>query len=402
MLLSTKTPTPIRLIRMLFMMLCGVVLVALAMLFLLKIHETVNADQGEIIAENAPVEYVTPYEAEVKKVWVQEGDKVEIGDKLITLYSAAAEALVKQTEQDLKLAKEQVYSLRKLNKNLKSQEGTRRRAADNLEQNHSYQKENTSLELQALQTQVSQFKNKLKSARKRLQVDQDLLAQGLMSEAQYLDNQQVYAQEQQRFSDLNKRYLQAKANQGNLNNDRSTRLNAQELNVLSTQYERINAEKTLTEAKANLEQLKQQLIYQKEALEKSIVVADKAGYVSRLFNSKRDIKLVPKGKPLLTITPQAEEKFYAKFRIPQAAVKDVKAGQVAQIRLDAYNYYQYGVLEGEVIHIDRDTANSFYALAVIPEQETEIELKNGFAAKGKIITNKVRLSTFVYKKMFEK
>lgn len=399
--ISTKTPTPYRLIRILFYLLCTVVGVSLVLFFGLKIHETVDARVGEIIAENAPETYLAPFDAMVEKVYVKAGDFVEKDVILIQLSNTTLVASIEQEEQEYELAKQQVNHLQKLRKNLKSQSGTRQNGAQNLQQNYSYEKETASLELNALREQVTLQRKKMAVAKKRLKVDQNMLAEGLISEVTYLEKQQIFAKEEQLFTEIYKKYSQQKAQQNNLKNNHSNRLNAQTLDVLSVENQLLNLEKSITEAESKEKRLEQQINFKKKELEKLTVRAQQAGYISQIFNAHQSIQQINKGATLLTLTPALDAQFYAKFRIPQTAVKDVKSGQRAQIRLEAYNYYRYGVLEAEVIHVDKDTSDQFYALAKIPQQETEMELKNGFAASGKIITDKIRLSTYVYRELFK-
>src|SRR4028118_2186343 len=64
----------------LLMMLTLIVLV-----FVLRINETISIKQGEIVAGNPQADYKAPFEGEVLKIHVKEGQHVKAGDTLITM-----------------------------------------------------------------------------------------------------------------------------------------------------------------------------------------------------------------------------------------------------------------------------------------------------------------------------
>lgn len=397
--LPTTTPTPYRLIRILFYLLCTVITVALLLFFFLHVHQTVSATSGKIITENAPQSYLAPYAAEVKSVKVKMGEPVEKGQVLLELNNPVLNVQIEQVTEEITGVTIQLEHLQKLQKNLITQRDSRQRRSGNLERGFSYQQERTRLELSALRSQLADQRQRLVTARQRLQVDQEMLAEGLLSKSNYLTRQEQFAQEQQLFTELNKRYQQERNQRGEINNQRDNHRNAQSIAVLGVEKQIIETAQTITLMKSQQSQLQQQLEHLQEERAKSIITAHAPGYVTQLFNEYQEMNRVTTHLSLLTIRPTAAERFYAKLAIPQTAVKDVKMGQRTQIRLPAYNYHRYGVLSGEVIHVDRDTSNQFYALVAIPEQETSIELKNGFSATGRIITDKVRLCTYIYREL---
>lgn len=399
--LPIKTPTPYRLIRILFYLLCGVVTTALLLFFFLKIHQTVTATRGEIITENAPENYLAPFAAEVTEVLVKAGDRVEKGQVLVRLHSAELNAQIAQLTQEMQGYTTQLEHLQQLQQNLQQQRGKRQRSNGNLSRDFSFQQQQTQLELQALRDQVSNQRERVTLARKRLRVEQNMLAEGLISELTYLEKQRQFAQEEQQLTDLTKRYQQQRTQSGQINNSRSGSLNQQSLAVLNVEHQIIQTAQSIAALESQLQQSNQQLSHLSAQRDKATITAKTTGHITQIFNQQRQMDQVAAGTPLLTLTPIASAQFYAKLHLPQTAVKSVKTGQLTQIRLPAYNYHRYGVLQGEILHVDRDTSNQFYALVTIPQQESAIELKNGFSATGKIITDKVRLCTYIYRELLQ-
>ena len=101
---------------------------------------------------------------------------------------------------------------------------------------------------------------------------------------------------------------------------------------------------------------------------------------------------------------EKEEEFYAKCLLSQESIKEVAVGQDTHIKLDAYNYYRFGVLKGEVDYIARaDTSNNFYVLERIPPKNTaDFDLKSGYLLKGEIILGRIKLYQFIFRSLFEK
>lgn len=138
------------------------------------------------------------------------------------------------------------------------------------------------------------------------------------------------------------------------------------MNVLAIEHEYYNTKKNLQEAKIREADLQRKIDYEASELNKSYILSDIDGYVTWSYNTKQGTNYISKGTSMVKVAPEREEKFYAKMIIPEESVKDVHAGQTAHIRVNAYNYYQYGILKSKISFVHRDSSNSFYALADIP------------------------------------
>src|SRR4051794_22072374 len=55
------------------------------LVFVLKINETVTISEGQIVAANPQADYKAPFDAQIEKVYVKEGQAVKVGDTLLTM-----------------------------------------------------------------------------------------------------------------------------------------------------------------------------------------------------------------------------------------------------------------------------------------------------------------------------
>ena len=134
------------------------------------------------------------------------------------------------------------------------------------------------------------------------------------------------------------------------------------------------------------------------------------GHITELFTNKEKTTFVTQKQLLFILNPLKEQEFYAKIKLKEEEIKDIHPGQLVHMKLTAFNHYKYGVLKGNVVHINKMMENEkvepelqggFYAIVDIPESEAQkMNLKSGFKVKADIILEKVRLYQFIFESMF--
>ena len=72
-----------------FRILLGFLLLSLLLLFTVRINDTVAFTQGEIISQNPQLDLKAPFEAQLQKIYVHEGQKIKAGDTLMIIYNDA-------------------------------------------------------------------------------------------------------------------------------------------------------------------------------------------------------------------------------------------------------------------------------------------------------------------------
>lgn len=375
--------------------------IAILMIFLLKINETVPFQSGEILSRNAPIDYRAPYEATLAEIRVQEGDAVNIGDTLIVLHNEGLLGQYHTAKEGywLTLANINLYKQQLENLDLKivKMEEQVKIVESKYYSNHN----NRKIELTALEKQVKSQKENIDISEQRLEKEKELLAIGAISQMEYQEKYQAHLEKLNGLTDLQKQHdLQFSSGKG-LSNTYDSELKQMQLLILSNDYELVNLKKRLLEEEGRNQEFIDKMELISSELKKLVIISDIEGYISHLFNTKRVANFVEKGTALITIRPKEEEAFYAKLLIPQAAVSKVDTGQVVHFKLDAYNFYQYGILRGRVAHISQqDTSQQFYLLADVSVDKPSIVVKSGFQVKGDIILQEVRLYQFILNRLF--
>ena len=399
---TRQTPRARWLIRVMGALLGLSVLAALVLLVTLSVYRTARVPTGQILAENGPAEYTAPFDAEVRAVRVRVGAAVTTGDTLLELYSPVVEQQYHQLTQDLSAARAQVALYEQLIANARSRLDAQAGRGGNLENTLQNDRRANVVQLETLKRQLYTLRRRLDISERRLDKDRQLFREGLLSEQELQQRQKDLLAEANTYNTLYRQY-QAQKDQGKaLRTERRRREQDQRLNVLGAENELLNTQKLLQTERDRVARLDRELRTATARYARQYLTAPFDGRVSQLFNLGKQQPSVYRGQLLLTLTPGVETAYYARLLLPQADIKHVRPGQTANIKLDAYNYYQYGVLKGEILHVDRDTSAQFYALAALPEVPAGVDLRSGYRLKADIITDKVKLWRFVGEVLFEK
>ncbi len=125
------------------------------------------------------------------------------------------------------------------------------------------------------------------------------------------------------------------------------------------------------------------------------------GEVMNVYNLKFTQNFVSKGDLLLTLVPR-RDKYYAKVVVPQRDIRYVKVGQATHLKVDAFNFFEKGILEGEVSYVpERKPKEDFFVIIdLLPNPR--FQLKAGYSLKGEIIVERLKIYQFISKKLFRK
>ena len=402
--LILRQPSAFRLIRIMFYLLFSVIVVIFVLTFTLNINDSVKIVRGELVSKNTPIRYLAQFEAKIANIRVSEGEKVRPGDTLIILENKQLQASYNKTAKDVFLMQENIAIYEQLLENLQTKIDFQSKQKGNLRGDYNSNITNSKIAVSALEEQLKSVKRKVELGKMRLDKDYELFRNGVISEVEFNQKYQTYLDAQTQYADLEKQYKQQKNAKSGLKHSYSSQVNDNQLNVLAAEQEFFNTKKILVEQQITLEKLEGQLAFEKEELDKQFIVSDIEGRVRFLFNSQQKRNYVNKNEVLAVVAPEKEEEFYAKCLLSQESVKEVSVGQATHIKLDAYNYYRFGVLKGEVDYIARaDTSNNFYVLAKIPPKNTKnFDLKSGYLLKGEIILGRIKLYKFIFRLLFEK
>ncbi len=401
-LFSSKTPDSFFLIRTLFYIMTFVAVTTAVLFFVLDMHQSVMIDSGEIISENTPIDYLAPYEAEIAKVLVKEGEKVAKGDTLIILHNEKIQADYEKKRKELQLIDQNINILKKQIENHQKKVGFQKQETSHLKANLQNQEKGGAYKLKALEEQLQTMKSKVNISEKRIRKDLQLYQSGAISEAEYSEKYKSYLDESNRYTELKKDYLQQQLDINNFGNSHSSQISQNSQSILNSESEHLNLLKDLQQVESNKLQMERSITSDKSEIDKQYIIANIDGVISKLYNNKKEVSFVNKSQSMLVLKPTAEEAFYARLHIAEESVKDIKMDLPAHIQLKAYSHYQYGILKGKVVYLDKNEENKFYVLADIsPDQTQDFQLKSGYQVKGRIIVKKLKLYQYVFAKLFK-
>ncbi|MEL6924575.1 MAG: hypothetical protein AAFO94_11050, partial [Bacteroidota bacterium] len=333
---SRKQPSASGLIRSLFWIIMGTVAVMVILIFVLQVNEIVRAPKGEIIAENVPIEYLAPFESEIERLNISVGDRVSTGDTLMTLYNPTIINNYYQLKEDLQLETENIVVYEKLLATLDAKLKVQRRKEGDIKTEQLYTTKTNFLEINALRKRLDNLNIKISISKNRLEKDQRLLAEGVISANEFAIRKKAYLAELNNYTELRRQLRQKQEERENISEQTDTKMNSQQLNFLSTEHEYYNTQKTLQEKRMRQQTLRRKLALEEKEMQKRYIVAESDGHVSWLFNSRQDKSFVPKGRSLLKINPVEKERFYARLSVPERVVKDVIVGIEFQVSVLSY------------------------------------------------------------------
>jgi multidrug resistance efflux pump len=371
------------------------------LVFALKINETVTIRQGEIVAANPQADYKAPFEAQIVKVYVKEGQPVNAGDTLLVMQSPEF------VEQHAKIKTEIEYLEKKIS-SVRVLQGAVQRKKGAIEQTSAiaakkYQLDINSLvnDMKAADEQYNYQTERLSSAREKFEGDSILYKKDMLSKYEFNSAKDANLTLKEDLTALrNKRNKQA--SEKNLAYNNFTR---EQNGLLLTKVQLDENAQALVQANNDYES---QLIQAKETLNrlekelgKQNLVAASPGIVNYLFNTRQSSNLIAKGDLLISVAPEAVA-YYARVIIPEKDMPYVKRGLSARLKVDAYQRLQQGMINGRVTYVaERKEADNFFALVQLP-QGGKMGLKPGYSINGEIVIERMPLYKYFIKKIFKR
>lgn len=381
-------------------LLFGFVLLVLILLFTVRINDTVSFAQGEIISKSPQFDMKAPFEAQLSKIYVHEGQKVKTGDTLMIIYNDAnSKAYITQKAEKDYLEKKLLSMqelLMALNKK-KSEVGVENKLNSS---DRTTDIENIKNNVQALEMQYSIQQQKLNDALERNKADSILYKKDMLSKLEYNAGKDLTHDIQASLNATKNELQKQKTLQYSTNNTFASKQhqlaltnieleeNHQNLNQLQ-----IDLQDQLIKANENLESLSTEL-------SKQYLIATTNGTVNFIYNARQSSNLINKNDLLLSLSPDRND-FYAKVFLPENNIQYVKAAMSAHLELDAYYHLEYGIMQGNVTYIsERKENEKFYALIKLTNAN-HFQLKSGYNVSGEIITDRLVLFQYFIKKLFK-
>ncbi len=389
-----------RFISWFFRLLLGFLIVTLLLLFTVRINDTVTFRQGEIISQSPQLDMKAPFEAQLSKIYVHEGEKIKAGDTLMVIYNdATAKAYITQQAQQDFLQKK-LASMQSLNAVLgkkKNETGVENKLND---ADKSIAIENVRNNIAALNAQYKLQQQKLNDALERNKADSILYKKDMLSKLEYNAGKDLTSDIQTSLNATRNELLKQQTQQdasinvfANRQHDVAMKNIELEENNQNLNQAQIDLQNELIKTNENLALLKQEIA-------KQYLIATTGGTINFIYNAKQASNLINKNDLLLSISPDANG-YYAKVVLPENNIQYVKPTMPVHVELDAYYHLEYGIIKGDVTYISaRKENDKFYALVRL-NNTNSFQLKPGYNVSGEIITNRLTLIQYCIKKLFK-
>lgn len=236
----------------------------------------------------------------VERVYVKEGEEVEIGDTLITIHSEELEFRVEQAR----------HSLDEAEANLK-------RAVeeyDNISSSRSY-------EIGMILADINEAEKQLNYTKTNYQRSKELFDKGFIDKKTYERSELEYQSSKSYLEILNSR-----------------------IDILKRQYQR-----RIKQGRVNIRLAERSYQLALGKLNKTVVTAPGAGTVITKKPRNLSGNSVIAGKPVIDLGDLSELCFV--IPLNEVDVAEVRKGQAANIYMNSYPYRQYRIFEGEVLDI---------------------------------------------------
>lgn len=383
-----------------FSILFAFLLLILILLFTIHINDTVSFTQGEIISQSPQLDLKAPFEAQVSKIYVHEGQKIKAGDTLMIIYSDvnSREYITQKAEKDYlekKLSSMQSLSA-SLNKK-KNEVGTENKLNSS---DLNIDVENIQHNIQALDTQYKLQQQKLNDALERNKADSILYKKDMLSKLEYNAGKDLTSDIQESLNATKNELQKQKTQQYSSANEFASKQHQLALTNIELEENHQNLNQLQIDLEKELIKVNENIALLSRELSKQYLIAVTNGTVNFIFNAKQSSNLINKNDLLLSISPDKND-FYAKVVLPENNIQYLKPAMPAHIELDAYYHLEYGIIKGDVTYISaRKENDKFYALIKL-NNANNFQLKSGYNISGEIITDRLILIQYFIKKLFK-
>lgn len=370
--------------------------------------DIVAVAQGKIIhsGKSKTIQPLQP--GYIKAIHVKEGQQVMKGDLLIELDSTISSAEKRRLEDELNSLGLEKRRLELFVKALEQDDLSVISEDVNLPKQHQYllkqsiysyqdnlsalkdAKERAASEVQVIETQIERYNEIIPVLQKRFDIYEKMSKKGIVSKVDYL---QVQKEQLETLKGLESEQGRKKVAVASLN-EATNRIKALKSKHLSDSLLRI------TEIDTSIEQLNSEVdkTNQQQFYERLVSPID--GTVQQLaVNTIGGV--VTSAQPLMIIVPQNRE-LIAEAKIMNKDIGFIYEEQKASVKVDAFNFTKYGLIDGEVISISEEAIEDeklglFYSTRVkLSENKINVDgkwvnLSPGMSVSVEIKTGERRL-----------
>ena len=349
----------------------------------------------------------------ISKVWVKEGDIVQIDDVLVELEKKNFQS--KEQENNLKIYALKAKILR-LEAEIKGKKLTLRKGVlkENLKQElqlYNVNKNSLKQEISILKKQLFQKQNELKEKKskkvhlkKRLNLTQQEVQMKKDLLEQLVGSRNELNLAQQKLSSIEGEYSATQLAIPRLVSVIEEVRSQIKQSKVKFQKKAVEA---LTIAKDELARVKQLNISKTDRVSRATVRSPVAGVVQQLFFNTIG-GVVKAGEEIIEIVP-SDDGLVIQTKIRPSDIAFIRLGQEVIVRFTAYDFSIYGSLKGKVMNISADTIinkmdkRSYYQIEVktqknyLGNKKNRLKIRTGMVTTVDIISGKQRIMDYVLK-----
>lgn len=310
--------------------------------------DQISHAKGKVIAAAKTQEIQSAIDGVVEQIFVQEGDHVKKGDRLISLEKSQVQAAYE--DRKAKVAALQAALVR-----LRAEVYEKLLVFPSSVQEYPEFVENqTALfhrRQKALRDDISALKESLALAKEELDLNLPLLKTGDIGATEIIKLKRQIAELKGKISNTRNKYFQ-------------------------------DSQMDMTKAEEDLSTKEQELADKTIILERTEIHAPMNAIVNNIIMTTQGAK-VRSGDVILELVPFGDE-LIIEAKMRPSDISFVKAGQNVAIKLDAYDYSIYGIFHGKVKYISPDTlieetpkGEEYYFRVTIVLDRTNLITKNG-------------------------
>jgi len=330
--------------------------------------DQISHAQGSIIATAKTQEIQSSIDGVIQSVTVKEGDEVKKGEVIVKLDKSQNE--VAHEASFSKVASLEA-TLSRLNAEVYGKDLTfSKRVQDNFPDFIESQQELYRLRKLALKDEISALQDSVRLSQNELNMNMPLVASGDIGKVEVIKLQRQIADLKGQILNKKNKYFQ-------------------------------DAQTEMTKVEEELSTREQELADKNITLEKSTITSPMNAVVKNILITTNGARVRP-GDLILELVPSGDE-LIIEAKLQPSDISFVHKGQLAAIKLDAYDYSIYGIFHGTVKYISPDSIIEktpqgdkpyFRVMIAIDKKELKskvgkkIEISTGMTAQIDIITGK--------------
>ena len=367
----------INFIKILNKILIAFLIISIILIFALNINDTVSFKEGQIFSDTPQLKINAPNEVRVLKVLVKEGQEVKKGDTLFVLENKKTKSDYDVLNTDVAAMEHKIDIINKLIENTLDRKKSLIQLLNIQSKIYSTDRKKTALEISSLNNKINLSSQQTSILTDKFKTDSILYAKGAISRYEMTDTKNRNLDDKKVQVDIKSNYNVKNYDFENLHNNYRRTKNDLKRSIIDVDNEIQNYRRDVLELQTMIKDGKYNLTYIGDELKKLIIISPIHGTISNLFNAKQNVEIANKNDLLTIIAPSKE--------------------------LDAYNYYRFGAIKGNITYVSpSDVDRTFYCLANIKKYNPNIQLKAGYKLKGEVIIEKMKLFQYIIKKLFNK